>query len=1017
MAIILRGKWMPTISILSKQEEKNVYSIKKFTFKEKEYFYSIPVFILQKVELFESDEGKVIFIMMYAHFKASNQFHHIYEYMRNIQYIEEKYQLNSVTSITLTQRRFQQYKQMIKSYLGINSYNQEIKSILQKEANNLANNFIHRKKIFYTLVTLSKKLNIEIPSYTELTRIITAALNTQKSDILSKLKTHLLDERLNELDEFLVKEKSSKNRYIIAYFRKLEHATTKNKMLLSLGKFKTIQSKFAILKEIIDTVGITPKIAQYYAKWIEKSQTSQINQTNKLNQKFTLLSFIYHQYLIRNDNLIDRFISTVQTTKNSSLRAQKEFSFELEPQKNKIIQSLEETHLSLINEMELILSDVKLSAPNKILQMESLLETQVLKSTQIFKDKKVFDTLFDNKDEFIEKKSISLQGKLSGILKAIEFDESSSNKNIIAAINYFKNSSYISSTAPKEFLDEEERIVIFESGKFRISLYKVLLFFHVSDAIKNGTLNLKYSLKYRNFEDYLIDKEEWKRNKDSFIKVHEIEDLKEYDTFISSVKEKLENSFKETNRKIDRGFNSYFTSTESSFILKTPKLVRNEDQESISKYFPANEYISVIDLMHSINEEVDFLSSFHHYNQSKSKSSHNLLLAALLGYGCNLSLPKIGKISKGINENQLDNIKTWYLSEENTDEANSKIITFMDSLEIVKVMRADQDINHTSSDGQKYNISQSIDSTNSGYSFKYFGTDKGVVAYTFIDESNRLFHSQVINVNERESGYVIDGLMHNNAVKSDIHSTDTHGFTEVIFGLTNLLGFSFAPRIKNFKDQQLYGCNSPKFYHNLDYKLTPKRKINEKLISDNWDEILRFIVTIKERKTTATQLLKRLTSYSRQHTLYAALKEYGKIIKTDFLLNYIDDVQLRQRIEKQLNKVEASNKFSKAVFFGNNSEFTVATVEEQNIANNSKRLIQNAIILWNYIYISKKLQQAVSQKERNEIIDILKKSSIVHWSHINFYGEYDFTRSSKRIHRLIALDETKGYFNAVSLEK
>ena len=811
----------------------------------------------------------------------------------------------------------------------------------------------------------------------------------------------------------MVKEKSSKNRYKIAYFRKLEHATTKNKMLLSLGKLKTIKSKFTILKEIIETIGITPKIAQYYAKWIEKSQTSQINQTNKLNQKFTLLSFIYHQYLIRNDNLIDRFISTVQTAKNSSFRAQKEFSFELEPQKNRVIQSLEDAHVSALNEIEVIIKNEKLSAVKKVDAITVLVEKKTQALNNILTEKKVFDTLADNKYEFIEKKSISLQGKLSGILKAIEFDEVTSNKNIIAAINYFKNNSSINSKAPQAFLNEEERGAIFESGKFRVSLYKVLLFFHVSDAIKNGTLNLKYSLKYRNFEDYLIDKEEWKQNKKSLTKVHKLDNLKEYDTFITPIKEKLESSFKESNRKINKGFNTYFTATDSSFLLKTPKLEKLEDEESIAKYFPDHEYISVIDLLHSINEEVDFLSSFHHYNQSKSKSNHNLLLAALLGYGCNLSLPKIGKISKGINENQLDNIKTWYLSEENTSEANNKIIAFMDSLEIVKTMRANQDVNHTSSDGQKYNISQSIDSTNAGYSFKYFGTDKGVVAYTFIDESHRLFHSQVINVNERESGYVIDGLMHNNAVKSDIHSTDTHGFTEVIFGLTHLLGFSFAPRIKNFKDQQLYGCNNPKFYHNLGYKLTPKRKINETLIRDNWDDILRFVVTIKERKTTATQLLKRLTSYSRQHKLYSALKEFGKIIKTDFLLNYIDDVELRQRIEKQLNKVEASNKFSKAVFFGNNSEFTVATVDEQNIANNSKRLIQNAIILWNYMYITKKLQQATSQKEKDEIIQALKNSSIVYWNFINFYGEYDFTRSSKRIHRLIALDDTKGFFNAV----
>ena len=72
-------------------------------------------------------------------------------------------------------------------------------------------------------------------------------------------------------------------------------------------------------------------------------------------------------------------------------------------------------------------------------------------------------------------------------------------------------------------------------------------------------------------------------------------------------------------------------------------------------------------------------------------------------------------------------------------------------------------------------------------------------------------------------------------------------------------------------------------------------------------------------------------------------------------------MELRQRIEKQLNKVEASNRFSKAVFFGNNQEFTVSTSEEQNIANNSKRLIQNAIILWNYLYLTKKLQQSLSE--------------------------------------------------------
>lgn len=97
----------------------------------------------------------------------------------------------------------------------------------------------------------------------------------------------------------------------------------------------------------------------------------------------------------------------------------------------------------------------------------------------------------------------------------------------------------------------------------------------------------------------------------------------------------------------------------------------------------------------------------------------------------------------------------------------------MNNLEIVKLLRANKDLNHTSSDGQKYNMKPSVESTNAGYSFKYFGTQKGVSVYTFIDESHRLFYSTVIHVNERESGYVIDGLLHNDELQSDIHSTDT----------------------------------------------------------------------------------------------------------------------------------------------------------------------------------------------------------------------------------------------------
>ncbi len=356
---------MSAITILSKTEEKSLYSLKELNFKEKVHFFQIPTILLEKVLSFELEDGKVAFLLMYGYFKAFHQFYDISEYNQSdLDYVSAKYKLPAINKIDLTRRRFYQYKNIIKTHLKINEYTDEIKATLQKEANNLANNFIHRKKIFYTLAKLSKKLNIEAPSYTELTRIIQVALNTQKKDLLEKLESLQEDARLKLLDDFLEKEEESKNRYNIAYFRRLEHSTAKNQILLSLGKLDTIQSKFNILKEIINTIGITPKIAQYYAKWVEKGQTSQINQTSTLNQKFTLLSFVYYQYLIRNDNLIDRFIYTVQTAKNSSFRTQKDFSFEID-RKNKMLQSLEDANISTLNEIEAIVKDEKLSDVKK----------------------------------------------------------------------------------------------------------------------------------------------------------------------------------------------------------------------------------------------------------------------------------------------------------------------------------------------------------------------------------------------------------------------------------------------------------------------------------------------------------------------------------------------------------------------------------------------------------------------------------------------------------------------------
>ena len=157
-----------------------------------------------------------------------------------------------------------------------------------------------------------------------------------------------------------------------------------------------------------------------------------------------------------------------------------------------------------------------------------------------------------------------------------------------------------------------------------------------------------------------------------------------------------------------------------------------------------------------------------------------------------------------------------------------------------------------------------------------------------------------------------------------------------------------------------------------------------------WNQILRLLCSIKLKEIKASEILKRLSSYLKQHPLYKSLKELGRIYKSIFLLRYLNETLLRQQIEKQLNKVEHSHNFAKAIYFGINQEFKASTKEEQEVALSSRHLIQNSIVLWNYLFVTEKLKMAENRNEFNNLIKSLKTSSMMTWKHINLLSEYDF---------------------------
>ena len=448
--------------------------------------------------------------------------------------------------------------------------------------------------------------------------------------------------------------------------------------------------------------------------------------------------------------------------------------------------------------------------------------------------------------------------------------------------------------------------------------------------------------------------------------------------------------YETTNRAARDGSNPYLkVRSPGDFRVVTPAL-DEVDSEPLREILPKRSLVPLSEVLATVDQHCGMLGEFRHWQQVNvdQTPSTATTIAGIMGLGCAIGVQKMARISREVSERELEYAVNWRFSLENIVAANDRVVAAMERMELPQIYRRSSETLHTSSDGQKFEVRKP--SLNASYSFKYFGQVQGISAYTFIDERGFLWYSLVFSAAERESAYVIDGLMHNDVVQSNIHSTDEHGFMEAIFCVTHLLGISYAPRFKNLKKHNLYQFRNSRD-EEAEWAIMPAKYVNEKAVRASWDDLLRLVATIRLKEATASEIFRRLNSYSRQHRLYAAMKAFGQIIKSMFILRYIDQVELRQAIEKQLSKVELANSFTRAVAVGNPRGIEHAEKEAQEIAEGCNRLIRNSIICWNYLYLARQLEAARTPEARESILKVIALHLPQAWWYINMLGEYDLS--------------------------
>ncbi|AIE61779.1 transposase (plasmid) [Bacillus methanolicus MGA3] len=85
------------------------------------------------------------------------------------------------------------------------------------------------------------------------------------------------------------------------------------------------------------------------------------------------------------------------------------------------------------------------------------------------------------------------------------------------------------------------------------------------------------------------------------------------------------------------------------------------------------------------------------------------------------------------------------------------------------------------------------------------------------------------------------------------------------------------------------------------------------------------------------------------------------------------------------------NALARAVFFGKREELRERSLVDQYQRGTELNIILNAITVWNTAYLTEAAKYLEQQGHLDE--ELLNHISPLNWKHINFLGEYSFSKS------------------------
>lgn len=541
--------------------------------------------------------------------------------------------------------------------------------------------------------------------------------------------------------------------------------------------------------------------------------------------------------------------------------------------------------------------------------------------------------------------------------------------------------------APTKFIKPRWKPLVFTDAGLDRRYYELCALSELKNALRSGDIWVQGSRQYKDFDDYLLPAEKFEAiRQENLLPLPITTDCERY---LAERRRLLEQRLEAVNRLAAANDLPDAIITDSGMkITPLDAVVPDAAEALIAQTALMLPRVKITELLMEVDAWTGFTRHFTHLKTGETTQDKTLLLTTILADAINLGLTKMAEACPGTSYAKLAWLQAWHIRDETYSQALAELVN---AQHVHPFATYWGDGTTSSSDGQRFRAGGRAQST--GHVNPKYGAEPGRMFYTHISDQYAPFYPNLVNVGVRDATYVLDGLLyHESDLRIQEHYTDTNGFTDHVFALMHLLGFRFAPRIRDLDDMKLYVPGSVKDYPALAAMIGDT--YNEKHIQRSWEEVLRLATSIRQGTVTASLMLRKLGSYPRQNGLALALREIGRIERTLFILDWLQNVELRRRVHVGLNKGEACNALARAVFFCRLGEIRDRSFEAQRYRASGLNLVTAAIVQWNTVYLERAVQ-AMHARGLPVDVALLPYLSPLGWEHVNLTGDYVWRQSQK----------------------